>query len=313
MAPSIAPSTEPSSARGLSGTFLAWFFVVVWGTGFIATKTGIQYAAPFTFLSLRFCLGIICLLPVLLWLRPRWPTTPAVWGHIVVAGLLMHAIHLSGSHYGQYEGLSAGVVAIILAAQPLLTAMIAAALLNETPSLRQWLGIFVGLAGVALVVWHKIDIQAMNNKSLTALLVALLALTIGTLYQRRFLADADLWSAAFIQFIASLIVVAPLAIFVEGAHVEWAWQLVAAVLFLVVFASILAVSALHILMRHGQATRVASILYLPPVFAVAAEWAIYGVVPTALTFVGITIVCFGTWLASRHANVANKSPTESQL
>jgi drug/metabolite transporter (DMT)-like permease len=281
----------------LSDTFLAWFFVIVWGTGFIATKTGIQYAAPFTFLSLRFCLGIVCLIPVLLWLRPRWPSTPAEWGHVIVAGLLMHAIHLSGSHYGQYEGLSAGVVAIILAAQPLLTAMIAAALLKEAPSARQWLGIFVGLSGVALVVWHKIDIHAMNAKSLTALIVALLALTIGTLYQRRFLADADLWSAAFIQFVVSLLVLAPLAIAVEDAQVVWAWQLLAAMGFLVVFASILAVSALHVLMRHGQATRVSSILYLPPVFAVAAEWAVYGVVPTALTFVGILIVCFGTWLA----------------
>jgi drug/metabolite transporter (DMT)-like permease len=301
-----------SSRGGLPDTFLAWFFVIVWGTGFIATKTGIQYAAPFTFLSLRFCLGIICLLPVLLWLRPRWPTTPAIWAHVVVAGLLMHAIHLSGSHYGQYEGLSAGVVAIILAAQPLLTAMIAAALLNEAPSVRQWCGIFVGLAGVALVVWHKIDIQAMNTKSLTALLVALLALTIGTLYQRRFLSEADLWSAAFIQFIASLVVVAPLAVIVEEARVEWAWQLLAAVLFLVVFASILAVSALHVLMRRGQATRVASILYLPPLFAVAAEWVIYGVVPTTPTFAGITVVCFGTWLASRHASADNKTPTESR-
>jgi drug/metabolite transporter (DMT)-like permease len=280
-----------------SDALLAWFFVSVWGVGFIATKTGLQYAAPFTFLTLRFSLGIVCLLPVLLWLRPRWPTTKKAWGHVIVAGLLMHAIHLSGSHYGQYEGLSAGVVAIILAAQPLLTAWIAALLLNEAASRRQWLGIVIGLFGVLLVVWHKLDIHAMNGKSLTAVLVALIVLTVGTLYQRRFLADTDLWSAAFIQFVASLVVLAPLAIIVEGAKVERAWQLFAAMLFLVVLASILGVSALHILMRRGQATRVSSILYLPPIFAVAAEWLMYSVVPTPLTFVGITIVCLGVWLA----------------
>jgi drug/metabolite transporter (DMT)-like permease len=93
----------PSRPRGgFSDALLAWFFVIVWGTGFIATKTGIQYAAPFTFLSLRFCLGIVCLIPVLLWVKPKWPPSFTAWLHVVVAGLLMHAIHLSGSHGGQY-------------------------------------------------------------------------------------------------------------------------------------------------------------------------------------------------------------------
>jgi drug/metabolite transporter (DMT)-like permease len=281
---------------------LAWFFVSVWGSGFIATKSGLQYAAPFTFLTLRFCLAIVCLLPVLLWLRPIWPNTKRAWGHVIVAGLLMHAIHLSGSHYGQYEGLAAGVVAIILAAQPLLTAMIAALVLKEAASGRQWLGIGIGLIGVLLVVWHKLDIHAMNGKSLMAVLVALIALTVGTLYQRRFLPDTDLWSAAFIQFVASLLLLAPLAIIVESAKVEWAWQLFAAMLFLVVLASILGVSALHILMRHGQATRVSSILYLPPIVAVAAEWLVYRIIPTPLTFVGMVIVCAGVWLAQATDN-----------
>ena len=114
MNPGLSRIPVPSNDK-----LLAWFFVSVWGSGFIATKSGLQYAAPFTFLTLRFCLAIVCLLPVLLWLRPIWPNTKRAWGHVIVAGLLMHAIHLSGSHYGQYEGLAAGVVAIILAAQPL--------------------------------------------------------------------------------------------------------------------------------------------------------------------------------------------------
>ncbi len=285
------------SRAGLSDAFLAWFFVFVWGSGFIATKTGLQYAAPFTFLSMRFAIGIVCLLPVLMWLRPHWPRTPKVWLHLAVAGLLMHAIHLSGSHYGQFEGLSAGVVAIVLAAQPLLTALIAARLMSERPSRRQWLGIFVGLAGVALVVWHKLEIQAMTPTSLIALITALLALTIGTLYQRRYLKDVDLFVAAFIQFIISAIVLAPLAYFVEGAAVVWAWPLLVAMLFLVVFASVLAVSALHVLMRRGEAVRVSSILYLPPVIAVAAEWVFFRVVPTGITFFGVAIVCLGVWMA----------------
>ncbi len=301
--PRDEPRRKPRHPH-LSDTLLAWYFVIIWGTGFIATKIGIQYAAPFTFLSLRFLFGIACLLPVLMWQKPSWPRHLRQWLHIVIAGLLMHAIHLSGSHYAQYEGLSAGVVAIILAAQPLLTAMIAAWLLDEPPTPRQWLGILIGLWGVALVVWHKIDIQAMNTKSLAAIIIALLALTVGTLYQRRFAKDVDLFAASLVQFIASFIALAPLAYLVEGVQIRWAWPLFAAIFFLVIFASILAVSGLHTLMRHGEATRVSRILYLPPIVAVAAEWLLFQVVPTPITLVGIAIVCVGVWLAGQRASSA---------
>jgi drug/metabolite transporter (DMT)-like permease len=290
--------TNKKAPLHLSDNVLAWYFVIVWGSGFLATKTGIQYAAPFTFLSLRFAVGILFLLPIVLMLKPRWPETSAEWFHIIVAGLLMHAIHLSGSHYAQYLGMSAGVAAIILAAQPLLTAIIAAVWLSERPSARQWLGVAIGLAGVAMVVWHKINIAAVGAASLVAVATGLAALTAGTLYQRRFCARADLRSSALIQFAACLLVMAPLSYFVEGAVVRWSWPLLFALLFLVVFASIFAVNALHTLMRRGEATRVSGMLYLPPIVAVALEWPLFGVVPTLLSIIGIAITCVGVALAA---------------
>ncbi len=295
-------ASEGASTASPAATFaspvLAWYFVLIWGAGFIATKAGLQYAAPFTFLSLRFAFGLIVLAPILYFLKPAWPSRPVAWLHIIVAGLLVHGIHLSGSHYSQYLGLSAGVVAIILSSQPLLTALAATLFLNEPPSRRQWLGIALGLAGVALVVWHKINIAAMSAASLSAVMIALLTLTVGTLYQRHFCRDADLRSASFIQFAASLLLLAPLAWQVEGAVISWSWTLVASVAFLVIFASILAVSALHTLMRRGQATRVASMLYLPSVVAVLMEWLCYGITPTALTLVGVAVTSLGVMLAA---------------
>jgi drug/metabolite transporter (DMT)-like permease len=279
--------------------FLAWYFVIVWGSGFLATKTGLQYAAPFTFLALRFLLGVLLLLPILMWLKPRWPASGAEWMHVIVAGLLVHAIHLSGSHYAQYLGMSAGVVAIILAAQPLVTAALAAGWLNERPSARQWLGVAIGLAGVAMIVWHKLDIAAVGAGSLIAVAVALAALTIGTLYQRKFCATADLRASSLIQFAASLVVLAPLSFYVEGARVTWSWPLVLSIVFLVVFASVFAVSALHTLMRRGEATRVSSMLYLPPVVAVVLEFALFGVQPTLLTLMGVAVTSVGVVLAAK--------------
>jgi drug/metabolite transporter (DMT)-like permease len=295
----LSAAHSTNTRAGFSDAALAWYFVIVWGSGFLATKTGIQYAAPFTFLSLRFIVGIIFLLPILLVVKPRWPASGMEWAHVIIAGLLMHAIHLSGSHYAQYLGMSAGIAAVILASQPLFTAMFAAGWLGERPSGRQWIGIAIGLIGVAMVVRHKIDIAAVTLGSLIAVATGVAALTIGTLYQRRYCASVDLRSSAFVQFAASLVFLAPLSFAFEGAQIQWAWQLIAAVLFLVIFASVLAVNALHTLMRRGEATRVSSMLYLPPVVAIALEWLMFGVVPTALSMVGVAVTCVGVALAAR--------------
>jgi drug/metabolite transporter (DMT)-like permease len=267
--------------------------VAVWGSGYVATKIGLHYAAPFTFLSLRFAFGLLCLVPVVALLKPKWPLTGTEFGHLAVAGLLMHAVQLGGSHYAQYLGMSAGVTALVISCQPLLTALIASRFLNERLTRGQWLGVMVGLAGVALVVWHKIDIREVTLGSLIGTLVALAGVTAATLYQRAYAPHADLKAAAAIQFAASLIVLAPLAAAVEGFRVEWAWQLVASIAFLVIFASILAVSVLNFLMRRGEATRVASMMYLPPVFAVVLELALFGVLPSALSFIGMAVTCTG--------------------
>jgi drug/metabolite transporter (DMT)-like permease len=114
---------------------LAWFFVLVWGSGYLASKTGMQYAAPFTFLTLRYAFGLLCLALWVLVSRPRWPSTTREVLHICVAGLLMHAVNLSGSHYAQYLGLSAGITALLLATQPLFTAVFASRfLVNGWPA-----------------------------------------------------------------------------------------------------------------------------------------------------------------------------------
>ena len=275
--------------------------MLVWGSGYLATKIGIQYAAPFTFLSLRYAFGLACLLPVLWLLRPEWPRAPRALAHVVAAGLLMHGIQLSGSHYAQYLGLSAGVVALILSVQPLITAMAAKRWMHERLEPRQWAGIALGLAGVLLVVWHKIDVREMTLGALVAITVSLAGVTAGTLYQRVFCPSVNLYSAAWIQFAASLALLAPLAFAFEGARVQWSWALAGSIAFLVILASIFAVNALHTLMRHGQATKVTSILYLTPIVAVVLEYLLFGEVPSALTFAGIAVTCLGVALVTARA------------
>jgi drug/metabolite transporter (DMT)-like permease len=287
-----------SAARPFdSSRWLAWYFVTVWGSGFLATKVGLQYAPPFTFLSLRFMLGVLLVVPLALLARPVWPRG-RLMVHVAIAGLLMHAVNLGGSHYAQYLGMSAGITALILALQPLVTAVIAAPLLHERLRGLQWLGVALGLVGVAFVVWHKIDLRALTWPALVAVTVALGGITAGTLYQRIFCPAVDLRAASVVQFIATLVTLVPLAVVVEGFPVKWSWPLAASLVFLVVLASILAVNALHTLMRRGEATRVTSLLYFTPIIAVALEWAMFGTRPSLLTLLGIAVTCAGVALVA---------------
>ena len=281
-----------------SSSWLAWYFVVVWGSGFLATKVGLQYAPPFTFLTLRFAFGMLLVIPIALAVRPRWPDSLPQWLHVAAAGLLMHAVNLGGSHYAQYLGMSAGITALVLALQPLVTAVMAGPFIGERLSRWQWTGVFLGLAGVALIVWHKIDLDAMSTASLAAVLIALAAITAGTLYQRIFCPAVDLRAASVVQFAVTLLLIAPLAVAVEDFRFEVSWPLLAAIGFLVIFASIFAVNALHTLMRRGEATRVTSLLYLTPIIAVALEWLMFGIYPTWLTALGVAVTCAGVALVA---------------
>ncbi len=277
---------------------LAWYFVAIWGTGFIATKIALQHVAPLTFLSIRFALGLACISLIVWLVHPRWPATPKAFAHVAIAGLMMHAIHLGGSHYTQYLGLSAGITSVLLCIQPVLTAMIAARWMSEKLNRVQWLGVIAGFAGVALIVWHKIDVREVSTGSLIAVTISLLGITAGSLYQRKFCADVDLRAAACVQMAATLLVLAPLALAFEDNSVRWSWALAGSLFYLVILASLLAVSAWHYLLRHGGATRVTSLIYLTPAFAIVPEFVWFGITPSATSWAGIVITCAGVGLVA---------------
>jgi drug/metabolite transporter (DMT)-like permease len=293
----VPPSDAEKPSRWID-TLLAWYFVLVWGSGFLATKVGLQYAAPFTFLSLRYVFGLLCLVPLILVLRPAWPATRAEFLHVLFAGVLMHAVQLGGSHYTQYLGLSAGITALMMAAQPLITALIAWRWLGERLTPAQWTGVFVGIAGVALVVWHKFDVRDLTAGALAAAAIGLAGITAGALYQRAFCRRVNLWSGAFLQFAVSLAVLAPLSFAFEGARVAWSWPLLGSIAFLVILASLLAVNVLYTLMRHGQAAKVTSMIYLTPIVAVVLEYFMFDLVPSGLSVAGIAITCAGVALVA---------------
>ena len=292
-----APTLLSHSMLGL----LSAYFVIIWGAGFVATRVAMQYAAPFTYIGVRYTIAAIIMLAAARLMRASWPDSPLQWGHAAVAGLLSHGGYLAGSHYAQYWGLSAGVTALILALQPLITALVAARWLGERLTHLQMGGVVVGLAGVTLVVARKFDLGSMTVASLLAVTWALLCVTLGTLYQRHFCPYADLRSGVFIHFAATAVVLLPLGWAVEDFHIEWNWQIAATLAYQVVPASMGAYSVFHFLMRRGQATRVSSLLYLTPPVAALCEWLLFGNPPSALVLLGMTVACAGVAMVTRRA------------
>jgi drug/metabolite transporter (DMT)-like permease len=285
---------------------LSAYFVTVWGAGYVATRIALQYAAPFTYIGVRYAIAFVVAM-LAFGLRASWPKSPLQWGHIAAAGVLSHAGYLGGSHYAQRWGLSAGVTALILALQPLLTAVVVSRWLHVRLSRLQMLGVAIGLGGVALVVAHRLDGGAITGSSLFAVAWALACVTGGMLYQRQFCANVDLRSAVCIHFAATAAVMLPLGAAVEGFAIIWNWQIAATLLYHVVLASIGAYTILHLLLRRGEATGVTSLLYLTPPVAALCEWAIFGAPPTATMWLGMAIACVGVAMVTTSRAAQSKT------
>ena len=282
--------------------FYPFLFVLLWSTGFIGAKFGLPYAEPVTFLCVRYLLVIAVMGGVALATRAPWPHAPRQWLHIGLTGLLVHATYLGGVFMAISHGLPAGIASLVVGLQPLLTALGAGALLGEKVLPRQWAGLVLGFGGVGLVVSHKVAAAASApelSAMLTPVLVALVGITAGTLYQKRFCPAFDLRTGSVIQFVPCLIVSALLASQTETMLITWSGPFMFALGWLVLVLSVGAISLLNLLIRSGSAVNVASLFYLTPPTTALIAWGVFGETLTGLALAGMAITVFGVWLARK--------------
>jgi len=282
-------------------------FVLLWSTGFIGSKMGLTYAEPLTFLLIRFACVLAILIPVVIILRAPWPQNPLTYVHISVVGILVHTSYLAGVYFAISAGMSAGLCALIVGLQPLVTAAFAKPILGEHTSLKQWCGIILGLLGVSLVLGEKLNSGGQTGQiftdfplsALVASLLALIGITFGTIYQKRFCAEGDLRTGAVIQFAAAGLILVPIAPFVETMTVIWSYELLFSMAWLVLVLSLGAITLLMQLIRRGAAAKVASLFYLvPPVTALIAYF-LFGEKFGLLAIVGMVVTVFGVSLVVR--------------
>ncbi|HEY6898910.1 MAG TPA: DMT family transporter [Rhodocyclaceae bacterium] len=272
-------------------------FVLLWSTGFIGAKYGLPYAGPLSFLLVRYGLVIALMGAAALAFRAPWPHDPRQMLHIAVTGVLVHATYLGGVFTAIGHGLPAGVTSLVVGLQPLLTAVGAGLLLGENVSRRQWLGIALGLAGTVLVVSGRASGGGLAG--LPAALIALLGITLGTLYQKRFCPSFDFRSGAVLQFVPAALVTAVAMQWLEPFHVEWTPSFLFALGWLVLVLSLGAITLLNLLIRSGSAVHVASLFYLTPPTTTLIAWLLFGEALSGPVLAGMALAVWGVYLSRR--------------
>lgn len=255
---------------------IAILFVLLWSTGFIGAKLGLPYAEPFTFLLTRFGIVTAILVALALVTRAPWPRTSREVFHLAVTGILIHAIFLSGVFSSMYNGVPAGVTALLVGMQPVLTAIVVGPLLGEKVTLRQWFGLALGVVGVALVVRNKLSLDLHEVGGFAWSAAALLGITAGTLYQKKFCTWMDLRTGTAIQNAAAGVAMLIAASLFETMHVVWSAQFIFALSWLCLVLSVGAIFLLFVLIRRGKASSVASLFYLVPPCTALIAFFVFG-------------------------------------
>jgi drug/metabolite transporter (DMT)-like permease len=277
-------------------------FLILWSSGFSIAKLGINHAEPLTFLVLRYALVLIILAPLAIAMKPPWPRRAAQWFHIALVGFLIQAIYFGLCYLAFHAGASAGTVAIIVCLQPILVALAAPYFAREKVSALRWLGLVLGLAGAAIVIFAQSSIAAETTFGILCAIGALLGITSGTLWEKRFGSNHHPIVSNMIQYVAGLIGIMPLTFATESLDVDWASpEFLAALAYLVIGNSLISMTLLLAMIRLGEVSRVSSLFYLVPPVAALMAWPILGETMSPFAWLGMGVAAAGVAIASRRA------------
>jgi drug/metabolite transporter (DMT)-like permease len=271
---------------------LPGLFVVIWATGFVVAGVVAGRADPLTFLVARHALSIVVFTALSLAVGAAWPREPRAWRDAIVAGMLLHGFYIGGVFWAVSHGLPAGLTGLVTGLHPLLTAMLAWPLLHERLHARQWVGIGIGVLGVALIVAPKVGpVDGVPFVGLAVALGATLSLTLGTIWQKRSRPRMDLRVNAAIQFVGALILTLPVAWLTEAHHFDASPALFGALAWAVLGLSVGGIAIMLTLLERGAASRVAPLLYLSPPVAALMAWMLFGeaLVPVQLAGIGLAV------------------------
>lgn len=279
--------------------FAPALFVFLWSTGFIGSKYGLVYAEPYTLLALRFALTLMVLALLLRYFKPTMPRSWTQRSHLMLSGLLLHGAYLGGVFTAIKGGMSAGMTALLVGLQPLLTTLIAPWWLGERVNAVHWFGMVLGVAGIYVVLGAGASFEHGGSAALLAAAIALLGITLGTLYQKRYCARNELLAVAWFQYWPTLLVFVLGSWLFETRTITWNAQFILAVLWLTFALSIGAILLLSYLIKHGEASKVTSLFYLVPPATAIEAYVLFDEPLGLMKLAGMALVACGVYLVMR--------------
>ncbi len=280
--------------------FAPAIFVLLWATGFIGSRLSTPYAEPLSFLTIRFGIAAMLLVAVALVMRASWPDRRTTV-QCLITGALIHGGYLGFVFWAIWKGMPTGVCALIVGLQPLMTAMLAGIMLSERITARHWTGLIIGMAGVGLVVWPKFTLDAAGITPLTlgASILAMLSITVGSIYQKRFMANVDLRTGNAWQYTGAAIVTGAGALATESWQITWNGPVIFAMTWLVFVLSIGAISLLYLMIRHGEISRITTLFYLVPGVTAVIAWLMFDEQMLPVQIAGMLVCAGAVMLATR--------------
>jgi len=279
-------------------TWAPFAFLFLWSAGFTVAKIGISDADPLTLLSLRYVCVVLIILPLFLWFKPSLPKTGHEWLNIAIVGFLIQVVYFGTAYKAFESGASAGAVALITSLQPLFVALVIPLITDETVNRRTWTGLSLGLFGSAIVILANMGIQLTTTISLLFSVAALIAITIGTVWEKRFGAPQHPLTTNLVQYSIGTVCLLPVAWITEPMHISWTPTFTFALFYLVVCNSILAISLLIMMIQKGEATRVSALFFMVPPVSALLAWLVIKEPMAPAAWVGMVIAALGVWLVS---------------
>lgn len=295
--PAAVAAPVPARRTPLWLALAPLLFCTMWSGGYVAVKIAKPYIGPILLLTLRYGIVVAALLPAMLVVRPPLPRRPSQWLHLAVTGALVQGLYFGIMNIALMLGVPTGIAAIILAIQPILVAVLAPRLVGEMVSLKTWIGLFLGLAGAAIVIFSRSAIEVPPFWSMVLTFVALGFITLGTLYEKRFGIEQHPIVANLVQCSAALAISLPAALLLEDMMVRWSAELLLTLGYLVIANSIIAMTLLFAMLRRGEASRVSSMFFLVPPIASAMAWAILGEAMPPIAWLGMAVAGAGVLMA----------------
>lgn len=278
--------------------FAPGIFLVMWSTGYVAAKFGLGYIEPMTFLALRFSCIVVIMTALFIIIRPPLPKSRAEWMHLAIVGFLLQSMYFGMCYMSFNAGLSVGTLALILSMQPIIVSLIAPRWSGEIIGLRHWFGLLLGLLGAAIVIVSRSEIAAPTAIGFVFASLALLGITGGSLWEKRYGVEQHPVTANLVGFTAGLLGVVPFMIAFETMEIIWSWQLISSLIYLIIASSLIAVGLLLAMIRAGKVSKVSALFFFVPPMAAATAWLVLDEVMPPLAWAGMVIAGLGVFIAT---------------